>query len=85
MFNLDNIKPCIRNVETTSYGVKFLYQSFPDDYDIIEHYIQLVRRTDEKIDIQIMSDNKAIQKCIDNHTQLTVTVIDKLISVFELI
>ena len=85
MFNLDNINHCIRNLETTSYGVSCLYQSFPDDYDVIEHHLQLVNRTDGKIDIQIMSNDKAIQKCINNDTQLTVTVIDKLIAVFELI
>lgn len=70
----------IREYETTTYGSKFIYEKNDKDYNI-----QVVNRTDGKLDVQVMSTDKCVSKCFNNGSEITTIVINKLISLFNLL
>lgn len=75
-----NLLEVIREYETTTYGSKFIYEKNDKDYNI-----QVVNRTDGKLDVQVMSNDQCISKAFNLTSEITIPVMNKLISLFNLL
>lgn len=85
MINLTNIQERLIDVTNTDFGITALYEDKNYETNGSFHHIQVVNRTDNKLDIQVMSLDKSISKCVNSDNDITCTVIDKLINLFKLI